>query len=84
MLASFKSFFASTQGSIKGFLNPEELFRSILTSLGSATTIGIMIVVLQTTLTNVGAIFPDPHGRLAGHRPVDIDPRPPPSTEPER
>ncbi len=60
MLAILQKFFAPSEGSVKGFLNPEELYKSILTSLGSASSVGAILVVLQAILTNVSTIFPDP------------------------
>ena len=60
MLAALKRFFAKTDGAFKGVLNPEELYRSILTSLGSGTTVGIAMVFLQAILSHVGSIFPNP------------------------
>lgn len=59
-MSSLISFFAKVEGSFKGFVNPEELFRSIITALGSGTVIGLLILVLQALLTNVSAILPDP------------------------
>jgi len=60
MLSALKNFFAQPNGSIKGALSPEELFRSILASLGSGTTIGIVMILLQSVLTNASTIFPNP------------------------
>ena len=60
MVAEFKQFFAVVKGSRQGILVPEELFRSILTSLGSGTIIGIVVVILQAMLDHVVSIFPDP------------------------
>ena len=60
MLTALKHFFADVKGSRPGILVPEELFRSILTSLGSGTIIGIVVVILQTVLDHVVSIFPDP------------------------
>ena len=60
MLAMLRKFFAATDSSIKGYLNPEDLYRSILTSLGSATTVGILLAVSQAILSNASTIFPDP------------------------
>lgn len=60
MFAALKHFFADVQGSRQGILVPEELFRSILTSLGSGTIIGVVVVILQAMLDHVVSIFPDP------------------------
>jgi len=60
MFAALKHFFADVKGSKQGILVPEELFRSILTSLGSGTIIGLVVVVLQALLDHVVSIFPDP------------------------
>ena len=60
MLATLKRFFAVSESSIKGFLSLEDLYRSILTALGSGTTIGVVILVLQAVLSNVALVFPNP------------------------
>ena len=60
MFAALKQFFADVRGSKQGILVPEELFRSIVTSLGSGTIIGIVVVILQAVLDHVVSIFPDP------------------------
>ena len=60
MFAAIKQFFANVKGSKQGILVPEELFRSILTSVGSGTAIGIVVLVLQAVLDHVVSIFPDP------------------------
>ena len=60
MFAALKHFFADVKGSKAGILVPEELFRSILTSVGSGTIIGIIVMVLQAVLDHVVSIFPDP------------------------
>jgi hypothetical protein len=59
MLNQFLRFFSPTEGSIKGFLNPEELFRAIVTSLGSGTTVGALMAILQAIIGDAGAIFPN-------------------------
>ncbi len=46
--------------SAKGFLNPEELYRSILTALGSGSALGLVLAVVQALLSNVAVIFPNP------------------------
>jgi hypothetical protein len=60
LLALLQSFFSAAEGSIKGFLNPEEFFRSILTALGSGTSIGLVMAALHSILTNAVTIFPNP------------------------
>jgi hypothetical protein len=60
MLASLKRFFTVAESSIQGYLSPEELYRSVLTAFGSGTTIGVLILVLQSILTDVSTIFPSP------------------------
>lgn len=60
MFAALKHFFADVRGSKPGILVPEELYRSILTSLGSGTIIGMLVVILQAVLDHVVSIFPDP------------------------
>ena len=64
MFAALKRFFADVKGSKQGILVPEELFRSILTSVGSGTVIGVVVLILQAVLDHVVSIFPDP--ALAG------------------
>jgi hypothetical protein len=60
VLTIFQNFFSDVEGSIKGSLNAEELYRSILTSLGSGTSVGILLTVVQAVMTNVTTIFPNP------------------------
>ncbi len=60
MIKLFQDFFASVTDSVKGFLNPEELYRSILTALGSGSALGLVLVVVQALLSNVATIFPNP------------------------
>jgi hypothetical protein len=60
MLAALKRFFAASESSIQGYLSVEDLYRSILTSLGSGTMVGVLILVLQGVLTNVDLVFPNP------------------------
>ena len=60
MLNLIKEFFASVANSTKGFLNAEELYRSILTALGSGSFLGLVLTVFQAVLANVGMIFPNP------------------------
>ncbi len=54
------NFFKAVDGSVKGSLNTEELYRSVLTALGSGTTVGLLILVLQAVLDHVGAIATTP------------------------
>jgi hypothetical protein len=60
MLQLIKDFLAKVSNSSKGILVTEELFRSILTSLGSGSIIGLVLTVLQTVLANTATIFPNP------------------------
>ena len=60
MLSALKNFFAHAEGSTKGLLSPEELYRSILTSLGSGTVIGILMLLVQAILSHASTIFPNP------------------------
>ena len=55
-----KEFFAAVACSVKGFLNAEELFRSIVTALGSGSFLGIALTVAQALLAHVATIFPNP------------------------
>lgn len=60
MLSVILKFLAATEDSVKGFLNPEQLYRSILLAMGSASTVGAVLSVLQAVLSNVATIFPNP------------------------
>ena len=60
MFNLLKKFFAAVADTKKGILIPEELLRSILTSLGSGSMIGLALTVFQSLLTNAGVIFPNP------------------------
>ena len=60
MFAAIKHFFSDVKGSAPGVLVPEELFRAIVTSLGSGTIIGLVVMILQALLDHVVSIFPDP------------------------
>ncbi|HEY2157681.1 MAG TPA: hypothetical protein VGH33_18775 [Isosphaeraceae bacterium] len=60
MIKLFQDFFASVAGSAKGVLNPEELYRSIITALGSGSALGVALTILQALLSNVAVIFPNP------------------------
>ena len=60
MVAALTHFFADVKGSRQGIIVPEELFRSILTSLGSGTAMGLIVLLLQAVLDHVVSIFPDP------------------------
>jgi len=59
-MSSLSTFFARVEGSAKGLINPEELFRSIVTALGSGTFVGLLILLLQAVLTHIATILPDP------------------------
>jgi hypothetical protein len=60
MLKLIKEFLAAVSGAKKGLLVPEELFRSVVTALGSGSALGLVLMVLQTVVTNVALIFPNP------------------------
>ncbi len=60
MLSAIKNFFSTVQGSIQGILVPEEVYRSILTALGSGSTVGVLILLLQSVLSDASTIFPNP------------------------
>ena len=60
MLSALKHFFSHVPGSKPGILVPEELFRAIVTSIGSGTIIGVVVMILQALLDHVVSIFPDP------------------------
>jgi len=60
MLSSLKKFLSAVEGSIQGVIVPEELYRSILTSLGSGTSVGVLILLFQAILTHAASIFPNP------------------------
>jgi hypothetical protein len=59
-MSVFRKFFSTVKGSVKGMIDPEELFRSILTSLGSGSIVGLLILVLQSVIAHVATIFPHP------------------------
>ncbi len=59
-MSPLSTFFARVEGSAKGLINPEELFRSIVTALGSGTFVGLLILLLQAVLTHIATILPDP------------------------
>jgi hypothetical protein len=59
-MASIRNFFAAAQGSVKGVIDPEELYRSILTALGSGSIVGALILVFQAMIAHVATIFPNP------------------------
>ena len=60
MFAHLKAFFASVCNTKKGILVPEELLRSILTSLGSGSLMSLVLTVLQSLLASAAVIFPNP------------------------
>jgi hypothetical protein len=60
MLKFLKNFLAAVDGTKKGILVPEELIRSIITSLGSGSLIGLVLTVLTTIQANTALIFPNP------------------------
>lgn len=60
LTALFHGFFGAVAGSVKGILIPEELYRSIVTALGSGGFVGIGLAIVQAILDHVGFIFPNP------------------------
>jgi hypothetical protein len=60
-MSMLRKFFSTVEGSVKGVIDPEELYRSILTSLGSGSIVGLMILMLQSVLAHVATIFPNPN-----------------------
>ncbi len=60
MLKLIKRFFAAVADGTKGFLNVEELTRSIVTALGSGSVLALALTVVQAMLAHVALIFPDP------------------------
>jgi hypothetical protein len=59
MLSALKKFFAAVDGSIKGLIVPEELYRAILTSLSSGSSAGVVILLIQAVATHASTIFPN-------------------------
>lgn len=53
------SFFGVVEGSAKGVIVPEELYRSILAALGSGSLIGLAIMVVQSISAHAATIFPN-------------------------
>ncbi len=53
-------FFAQVTDAHKGFLVPEELYRSIVTALGSGGVVGLALMIVQGVLAHVAVIFPNP------------------------
>lgn len=60
MLNLIKKFLAAVPKASKGILLPEELFRTILTALGSSSIMGLLLMALHAVLVNVAVIFPTP------------------------
>ena len=60
MFTVLKKFFAAVPNATKGILLPEELFRTILTALGSSSVMGLLLTALHAVLINVAVIFPSP------------------------
>ena len=58
-MLALKNFFAPVKGSFVGYLNPEELYRSILTALGSGTAIGLIVAIVQAILDHISSIIPN-------------------------
>lgn len=59
-LRLFLSFFSKVDGSRKGLLVPEELFRSIVAAFGSGATISLAVTILQAVVSHATLIFPNP------------------------
>jgi hypothetical protein len=59
-MASLRNFFATVHGSVKGLIAPEELYRSIVTALGSGSVVGLFILVIESVLAHVATVFPAP------------------------
>lgn len=55
LLARLKKYFAEVPGSIRGFLNVNELVRVLMTSIVSG---GGVLAVLQALAASAGTIFP--------------------------
>ena len=60
MLHSLRTFLSQVADAHKGFIVPEELYRSIVTALGSGGIVGLFLTILQAILAHVETIFPDP------------------------
>ena len=60
MLKLIRDYLDRVAGSYKGILIPEELARSILTSLGSGSFIGLLLSLCQAILIHAAIIFPNP------------------------
>jgi hypothetical protein len=60
MFNLIKEFFAAVANGTKGLLNAEELFRSIVTALGSGSFLGVALTILQALLAHISVIFPNP------------------------
>jgi len=58
-MSFLKAFFSHVIGTKKGILVPEELYRSIMTSLGSGGLVGLALMILQSVLSHVAGIFPN-------------------------
>ena len=52
-------FFGPVEGSIKGLLNFEELYRSFLASLGSGSAVAVLLFLSRTILGRFAEILPD-------------------------
>jgi hypothetical protein len=60
MFNVIKKFLAAVPKASKGILLPEELFRTILTAMGSSSVMGLLLLALHAVLINVAVIFPTP------------------------
>lgn len=60
LLVKFLAFFARVDGSRKGLIVPEELFRAIVAAFGSGAVISLVIAVIQMVVSHAAVIFPNP------------------------
>ena len=60
LLRKLGSFFGKVDGSRKGLIVPEELFRAMVSAVGSGTLISLMIALLEMVLSHASLIFPNP------------------------
>ncbi|WP_435018922.1 hypothetical protein TA3x_000912 [Tundrisphaera sp. TA3] len=59
-LKTFLSFFAKVDGSRKGLIVPEELFRAIVSAVGSGAILTFAIGGLQLVVDHASVVFPNP------------------------
>ena len=60
VLQKLMSFLGKVDGARKGLIVPEELYRSIVTALGSGAATSLLIALLQAVVDHSGEVFPDP------------------------